>query len=169
MDLFEGIYARRSIRRYRDKPIRREVIDDLIRAAMAAPSAGGEQPWHFVVIEQRETLNAIPEYHEYSAMLRGAAAAIVVCGDEALEVYKGFWVQDCSAATQNLLLAAYGNGLGAVWLGVHPVAERVTKTQELLKLPPSVIPLAIVALGYPAERKGRAERYDESRIHWEMW
>ena len=102
-------------------------------------------------------------------MLKDAPLAIVVCGDERLERYKGFWVQDCSAATQNLLLAAHALGLGAVWLGVYPVQQRVEKTQDLLGLPEGVIPLAIIALGHPAERKPPADRYDASRVHRNRW
>ena len=102
-------------------------------------------------------------------MLKDAPLAIVVCGDERLERYKGFWVQDCSAATQNLLLAAHAVGLGAVWLGVYPVQQRVAKTQDLLGLPEGVIPLAIIAVGHPAERKPPADRYDASRVHRNSW
>ena len=102
-------------------------------------------------------------------MLREAPLAIAVCGDLRLEEYKGYWVQDCSAATQNLLLAAHGAGLGAVWLGVHPVEDRVAKTQALLGLPPQAIPLAIIGLGHPAEEKGPDDRFDASRVHRNRW
>jgi len=169
MDVYEAIYGRRSIRGYTSQPISEDVVQELLKAAMAAPSAGNEQPWQFVVISDRQTLDAIPEYHEYASMLKHAPMAIVVCGDERLEKYKGLWVQDCSAATQNLLLAAHGSGLGAVWLGVHPAEDRVARTRELLGLPREVIPLAIVALGYPAEEKGPADRFDASRIHRNRW
>ena len=169
MDIFEAIHGRRSIRSYTGEPVPDDVIEELLKAAMAAPSAGNEQPWHFVVIDDRRILDAIPEYHEYSSMLKEAPAAIAICGDLRLEKYKGYWVQDCSAATQNLLLAAHGSGLGAVWLGIHPIENRVTKTQELLQLPKEVIPLAIVALGYPAEKKEPADRFDASRIHRNCW
>lgn len=169
MDTFEVIHGRRSIRRYTGQAVPADVLEALVRAAMSAPSAGGEQPWHFVVLTQRRILNAIAEYHEYAAMLRAAPAAIAVCGDTGLEVYKGFWVQDCAAATQNLLLAAHAKGLGAVWLGVYPIEARVVNTQRLLGLPETVIPLAVVALGYPAERKEPADRYDALRVHWDRW
>ena len=169
MDTFAAIYGRRSIRKYTDQPVPEETIMGLIKAAMAAPSAGNEQPWHFVIIDERKKLDAIPRYHPYSAMLKEAPVAIAVCGDTRLEKFKGFWVQDCSAAVQNLLLAAHAKGLGAVWLSTYPIEERVVKTQELLGLPKEVVPLAIVALGYPAEKKGTAERFDKSRIHKNKW
>lgn len=165
MDTLEAILTRRSIRRYSDRPVPGETVAELLRAAMAAPSAGNEQPWQFVVVEDQATLHAIPKYHPYSAMLKEAPVAVVVCGDVRLERYKGYWVQDCSAAMENLLLAAHALGLGAVWLGVHPVEDRVKKTQELLGLPPEVIPLGIAALGYPAESKERVDRFNPHRVH----
>lgn len=165
MDTFEAIHGRRSIRKYTDQQVAEDLIEDILRAAMAAPSAGNQQPWRFVVIDDRETLDAIPQYHPYSAMLKEAPLAIVICGDTRLERYKGYWVQDCSAATQNLLLAVHAKGLGAVWLGVYPITDRVAKTQELLGLSVEVIPLAIVAVGHPAEQKVPEDRYKTERIH----
>ncbi len=169
MEAVKAILGRRSIRRYTRQEVPEEAVRSLLVAAMTAPSAGDQQPWQFVVLDDRSVLNAIPEYHEYSAMLREAPLAIVVCGDERLERHKGFWVQDCSASTQNLLLAAHALGLGAVWLGIHPVEQRVEKTKELLGLPDEVIPLAIVAVGHPAERKPPSDRFDASRIHTNRW
>jgi len=169
MDTLEAIHGRRSIRRYTGQPVSEQVLEDLLRAAMAAPSAGNQQAWQFVVIDDRDTLNAIPQFHPHSAMLREAPLAIAVCGDTRLERFKGYWVQDCSAAVQNLLLALHAKGLGGVWLGVHPIEERVAKTQELLGLPAEVIPLALVAVGYPAEHKGPDDRYNSARVHRNRW
>ena len=169
MDAMTAILSRRSVRKYTRQAVSEEAVRSILAAAMAAPSAGDQQPWQFVAIDDRGILDAIPEYHEYSAMLREAPLAIAVCGDERLERHKGCWVQDCSAATQNLLLAAHALNLGAVWLGVYPDQQRVEKTKELLGLPEEVIPLAIVALGYPAERKPPADRFDASRIHTNRW
>jgi len=115
MDAIEAILTRRSIRRFRDEPVSDDLIETLLRAAMAAPSAGNQQPWHFVVIRDRETLDTTSTVHPYATMAAEAALAIVVCGDTTLEMHKGFWVQDCAAAIQNLLLAAHASGLGAVW------------------------------------------------------
>ena len=136
---------------------------------MSAPSAGNEQPWHFVVIKEREILNEIPNLHPHSGMLRGAPAAILVCGDEELQKYQGYWVQDCSAATQNLLVAVQAKGLGGVWLGVYPIEERVTGIRKLLGIPGNVIPFSLISIGHPAEQKPPADRYDASRIHHDRW
>ncbi|MFW5982624.1 MAG: nitroreductase family protein [Candidatus Brocadiia bacterium] len=169
MDTMEAIYGRHSIRSFTDERVSDEEIDILLKAAMAAPSAGNQQPWHFVVIDDREVLDAIPKFHAYSAMLKQAPAAIAVCGDLSEERHEGFWVQDCSAAVENLLIAAHDRGLGAVWLGIHPAKERVEGMSELLETPENVVPFAVVALGYPAEEKAPCTYYDESRVHRNRW
>lgn len=136
---------------------------------MSAPSAGNEQPWQFVVITDRRTLDAIPRIHPYAEMAAEAAVAVLVCGDKRLEKHKGFWVQDCSAAVQNILIAARALGLGAVWCGIYPREGRVAGFRKLLSLPPEVIPLALVPVGWPAEVKPPAERFDERRIRYNRW
>jgi nitroreductase len=169
VDPIEAILTRRSIRRYAPDPVPDSVVADVLRAAMSAPSAGNQQPWHFVVVASRSLREAIPTFHPYAQMVPEAPMAIVVCGDLRLETYKGYWVQDCAAATQNILLAAHAKGLGAVWVGIYPNAERVQPLQRLLNLPPSVIPLALVPLGFPAERVPPTTRWDPSRIHHDRW
>ncbi len=164
-----AIFNRRSIRKYTKQEITEEVIEKLLRAAMAAPSAANEQPWHFVVIKDKDTLYNIPRFHPYSQMLKEADCAIVVCGDLVLETCKGFWVQDCSAATENILIEATDLGLGAVWLGVYPDKDRVKPVQNLLGLPETVIPLSIIALGYPTEIKTPNDRFNAKRIHRDKW
>ena len=136
---------------------------------MAAPSAGNQQPWHFIVLDDRELLDAIPEYHPYASALKRAPVAVVVCGDTRAEKHAGYWVQDCCAAIQNLLLATHAKGLGAVWLGVHPREDRERATRKLLDIPEEVVPLAVIAMGHPAEDKGREDRYDASRVHRNGW
>ena len=136
---------------------------------MAAPSAGDQRPWQFVVVRDRATLTAITEVHPYARMLREAPLAIVVCGDTRLEKWPQFWEQDCAAATENLLIEAEELGLGAVWLGVHPLKERVEGLRRLLDAPDHVVPFAIVAVGHPAQRKPPSERFDPSRVHHERW
>lgn len=169
MDVMEAIFTRRSIRKYTSEPVTDDELKQLLRAAMHAPSAGNQRPWEFIVIRDRETLNKIPGIHKYAQMLKQAQAAIVVCGDMTKQKYDGFWVQDCSAATQNMLLAATALGLGAVWLGVHPVVERVEDLRKMLGIPGHVVPLSIVSLGRPGEERDTPDRYDESRIHMESW
>jgi nitroreductase len=169
MDAIEAIRTRRSIRKFKDGGISEETIRLLLEAAMNAPSAGNEQPWQFVVIDDRKILDEIPGIHPHTAMLKQAPMAILVCGDLSLEKYKGFWVQDCSAAVQNLLLAAHALGLGAVWTGFHPMEDRVQGMRRLLGLPEHVIPLALVPLGHPDQPSGRQERFREDRIHRNGW
>lgn len=169
MDALQAILTRRSVRRFTPRPVPPELIDKVLRAAMAAPSAGNQQPWHFVVLDDRALLDAIPGIHPYAAMLLQAQAAILVCGDSRLEQHQGYWVQDCAAATQNLLLAAHALDLGAVWVGVYPREARVAGLRLLLNIPAEVTPLALVALGYPAERPAPADRFDRTRIHRNGW
>ncbi|MBM7865730.1 nitroreductase family protein [Heliomicrobium gestii] len=165
----EAIFSRRSVRKYTDQPVSEETVKELLAAAMNAPSAGNEQPWHFIVIGDRATLDQIPAFHPYAGMVKQAPVAILVCGDETLEKYKGFWVQDCSAAVENLLIAAESLDLGAVWVGVYPEAERVAHFRTLLAIPDHVIPLALIPVGYPAEKPAPANRFDPSRIHYNRW
>jgi nitroreductase len=169
MDAIEAIMTRRSIRRFKEGAISEQNVRLLLEAAMSAPSAGNEQPWQFIVIDDRKILDEIPGIHPYTAMLKQASMAILVCGDVSLEKHKGFWVQDCSAATQNLLLAAHALGLGAVWTGFHPMEDRVRGMQRLLGLPDHVVPLALVPLGHPDQPSGRKERFREDRIHRNRW
>lgn len=164
-----AIFNRRSIRKYINKDISEDIIEKIIKAGMAAPSAGNEQPWHFILINDKNILNEIPKFHPYSQMLKEVSCAIVVCGDLSLEKYEGFWVQDCSAATQNMLLMAQELGLGSVWLGVYPLEDRTKALKELMDLPENVIPLSILPIGYPAEAKEPVDRFDPSRIHRNRW
>jgi nitroreductase len=169
METIEAIYTRRSIRKYTSRPVSEEIIHELLTAAMYAPSAGNQQPWHFVVIRDRQTLDAIPEFHPYANMLKNAPVAILVCGDPALEKYRGRWMLDCSAATQNILLAAHAKGLGTVWVGIYPDASRMDGMRNLLALPKHIIPLSLIPLGYPAEQVPQPKRFNASRIHYDKW
>ena len=132
---------------------------------MAAPSASNKQPWHFITITERGTLTKLAELHQYAKMLNEATLCIAVCGEKA----NRYAVQDCSAATQNILLAATGLGLGSVWLGVHPNAEREPQVAQLLEIPDSHFPLCLIAIGHPTEQKPPADRYDPAKVHNETW
>ncbi|NMC53343.1 MAG: nitroreductase family protein [Chloroflexi bacterium] len=170
MDALELIFSRRSVRHFSNEAVSEEELDVLLRAAMQAPSADNGQPWHFVVIDDREILNAITRFHPFSKALMEAPLAILVCGDVRLESAPGRWVQDCSAATQNLLLAAHSMGLGAVWLGVQPEPDRIESLRDLVRLPSGVHPLALVAVGRPhGELPPSAERYRPERVHRNRW
>ncbi len=166
----EAILSRRSIRKYSREDVPDDLVRELLKAAMSAPSAGNEQPWHFLVIRDRQTLDKIPGIHPYAEMIREAPVAILVCGDLNATKFDGqYWVQDCSAATENLLIAVESKGLGAVWLGVHPLEERVQGLRALLDIPPHVVPFALIPIGHPAERKPPANRYSEARVHQNRW
>ena len=167
--VIDAILMRRSIRRYSSEPVNKSDIDLLLTAAMYAPSARNEQPWHFIVIDDRSLLEQIRRVHPYASMLSGAPLAILVCGDEKLELSKGYWPVDCSAATQNMLLAAHALGLGAVWLGVYPRRERQSDIRKIFNLPAHVQPFALISIGHPAEEKGVPERFKEDRIRWNNW
>jgi nitroreductase len=164
-----SIFNRRSIRKYTTKKVSDDIVKELLKAGMSAPSAANEQPWEFIVVRDESVLQRIIDVHGYASMLKEADVAIVVCGDKNRDKVEGFWVQDCSAATENILIEAQELGLGAVWLGVYPLEERAKPIKNILKLPESIIPLSIISIGYPAEHKEPSNRYDESRIHYNKW
>ena len=169
MELLDGILTRRSIRKYTNQEVSQNQIEIMLKAAMYAPSANNQQPWQFVVIQNKEILNEISKVHPYAKMLNQTNLAILVCGDEHLELSKGYWVVDCSAATQNILLAAHSIGLGAVWLGLHPREERKNAIRDILKLPDHIQPLSLISVGYPNEIKETPNRYKPERIHYNAW
>jgi nitroreductase len=169
MDVLEAIRTRRSIREYSDQPVPDDIIQQLLAAAMMAPSARNAQPWQFIRINNPTLLEKIPTFHPNGAMAANAPVAILVCGDLRLELSPGYWPQDCSAAVQNLLLAAHGLGLGAVWTGVYPREERMAGLRKLLGLPEDVIPHSLIPLGYPVEQPTSEDRYKEDRVHKNGW
>jgi nitroreductase len=169
MDTLEAIRTRRSVRKYLDKPVGGELIQKLLAAAMQAPSARNQQPWQFVVIEDRATLAKIPEFMPNAAMVAAAPLAILVCGDMRLEKSEGYWVVDCSAATENMLLAAHALGLGACWCGVYPRQDRMEGLRKLLGLPPNIIAHSLVVLGQPAEQVKPEDRYRAERVRHNRW
>ena len=169
MDVFEAIFTRRSIRRYTAEGVSEEVVEKLLKAAMVAPSAADERPWHFVVITEKDVLTALSQGMEHCEMLEEATLAVLICGDESLEKIKGFWVQDCSACAENILLAAHGAGIGAVWVAVYPLPERIDLVRRVLKIPEQVTPFAVIAAGHPAEHLPPEDRYDPSRVHYQRW
>jgi nitroreductase len=169
MDVLEAIKTRRSIRTYQARPVPDELIEQVIAAAMMAPSARNGQPWQFVVIDDRTLLDRVPEFHPHAEMARHAPVGILVCGDLKREASPGYWPIDCAAATQNLLLAAHALGLGAVWTGVYPRQPRMDGFRTLLNLPEHIVPHTFVPLGYPAERPTSTDRYEPARVHRNGW
>lgn len=163
------VLKRRSIRKYTGEPVTDSDVQDLLKAAMSAPSAGDERPWHFVVLTDHQLIDKIPEFHPYSGFIKEAPVVILVCGDETLEKYKDHWVLDCAAATENILIAATEMKLGACWLGIYPVQERIEGMRKLLGIPEHVIPFSLVALGHSAEEKEPCDRYMPERVHKERW
>jgi nitroreductase len=169
MDTLEAIHSRRSIRKFLDQPVSEELIEKLLAAAMQAPSARNQQPWQFLVIDQRPLLVKIPEFMPNAAMVAGARLAILVCGDLGLEKSEGYWVVDCAAAVENLLLAAHALGLGAVWCGVYPREARMEGLGRLVGLPQQVIAHSLVVLGHPGEQASPQDRYRPERVRRNHW
>ena len=169
MDILEAIHTRRSIRAYQDKPVPEELVQKLLAAAMQAPGARNQQPWQFVVIDDRAILAKIPPFMPNAAMAGKAPLAILVCGDLSLEESEGYWVVDCAAAVENMLLAAHALGLGAVWCGVYPRDKRMECLRQLIGLPKNVIAHSLVVLGYAAEQVPAEDRYRPERVHHNRW
>jgi nitroreductase len=165
----ETIYKRRSIRKYTSEKVPDEVVLECIKAGMNAPSAGDQQPWHFIIINERRLLDAIPSIHPHSKMLHQASTAILVCADPSLEKHKGYFVQDCSAATENILLEITDRDLGGCWLGVYPRQERVEGLRKLLNIPEEIIPFALIAVGHPAIEKEPNDKFRKERIRYNSW
>jgi nitroreductase len=169
VDCLDVIMGRRSIRSYTGAPVSANDIDTILKAAMAAPSAGNQQSWRLIVVTDPAQLERLSTATPYSRMISSAAAALVVCGDTRDEKHPGYWVQDCSAAIQNALLAIHAIGLGGVWIGVHPVEERVANVREICSVPQGIVPMSMIAIGHPAESKPPAERYNPEFVHRDRW
>lgn len=168
MDAMHAILTRRSIRRYTSDPVSDELVTELLKAATSAPTATNEA-WDFVVIRDRGVLEAVTAFHHHAQMLKQAQVAILVCGDPTREILKGRWPLDCAAATENMLIAANALGLGACWVGIYPVEERMQGMRQLLGIPEHVVPLSMVSLGHPAETKSPPDRFRPERIHHGRW
>jgi nitroreductase len=169
METMNSIFSRRSIRKYLPKPVTHDLIENILKAGMNAPSAGDEQPWYFIIIDKHNLLQKISEIHPYAKMLKDAPVAILVCGDLKVLKFKDLWVQDCSAASENMLLAAHDLGLGAVWIGVYPTEILVKEVRDILNIPQHIEPFSIIGMGYPAEEKTGRLRYDKSKVHNNGW
>jgi len=169
MGALEAIKTRRSVRKYTSEPVEDQLLEEVLRCGMQAPSACNEQPWQFVVIRDKKTLEAVGGINRYAGFARNAPVAVLVCGDKRLDKCEGYWVQDCSNCAENMLLAAHALGLGAVWTGIYPLPDRIEGFRKLCALPQEVTPLALLVVGWPAETPKPEDRYDTTRIHRDKW
>ena len=162
----ETIFKRRIVRKYTEKPVSDAQVRQIIRAGMAAPSAKNSREWVFIVLRDPEIYKTFSEVHVNAFAMKTAQAAILVCADLSKEQDpgQGWWIQDCSAAMENMLLEATDLGLGSLWLGVHPKPDRIACLKEICKLPEGVEPLGIVALGEPTKERPAIERYLEDQV-----
>lgn len=170
--VLNAIQTRVSVRQFTGEKISNEQINTLLHCAMSAPSAMNKQPWAFVVVTDEALLRKMGEAFPFSRCGNGAACAFVMCGDMTKTIEgegQGFWINDVSAATENLLLAAHAMGLGAVWTGVYPSRERTAQVQELLGLPEYIISMCIVPVGIPAEQPAVKQKFKEENVHYNRW
>lgn len=165
------IFSRRSVRQFQDKKISTSTVTDLLEAAMAAPSAMAKDPWHFIVVRKRATLDQLTAILPNGKMLRQAPLAFIVCGDltKAHDQLESYLLQDLSAAVENILLAASSLGLGSCWLGIHPRPDRMAGISALFQLPEMIVPMCGIALGWPTVIPEPRTRYKSERVHRESW
>ena len=169
--ILDNIYNRKSVRQYTDKKITKEDLDKIIKAGISAPSGLNLQPWHFIVIQDKQTLIDMASIHEYAGMFKDATAGIIVLYDTK-KTYPGLEelaIQDLSAATENILLATEALGLGAVWTAIHPVEKRINIIIKYFNLPENIIPFSLIALGYPLKKQEPLDKMDTTKIHWDKW
>ncbi len=153
MEAYESLITRKSIRYYKKQKIEKDLILKLIKAAMHAPSARNYQPWHFIILNDERIMEEVSRLHPYGDILERAPLAILVCGDTEKENTIGYLIEDCSAATENILIAAHSLGLGACWLGIYPREERMENVIKYFALPENIVPVSLLAVGYPGEEK----------------
>lgn len=170
--ILNNIHSRKSVRHFTEEKVSSDQLITLAKAAMAAPTARNTQPWQIIAIDDRAILDSLSKALPYAKMLEQAPAAMIVCGDmtKAMEGEgRQFWIQDCSAATENLLLAAEGMGLGAVWTAVYPDNERIKGVSTTLNLPSYIIPLNVIPVGYPTGEDVPKIKWNEERFHYNGW
>ncbi len=162
-EVLDFICARRSVRRFQRKPVPEEILEVLMKAAMAAPSGNNAQPWEFIIVRNPQLREELARVHSWVYMAADAPVAIVVGGDKS----SIWWRDDCAAATENLLLAAANLGLGAVWCGIKE--SDAPTVRKILGIPPNLEVMAIIPLGYPAEKLAPNTKYRKSKVHWERY
>ncbi|MBI5741383.1 MAG: nitroreductase family protein [Nitrospirae bacterium] len=169
METLKAIRTRSSIIKYRSRTVSEKAVREILSAGMSAPSAGNEEPRHFFVITDRTLMDRVADIHPRTSIVREAPVAVIVCADLIRDKFNGFWIQDCAAATQNILLASHAKGLAALWIGIYPDEGFVEKTQKLLGLPVDTLPVSLVPIGYPAQKLRSLKRYREDRVHFNKW
>jgi nitroreductase len=168
-ETIKTIFERKSVRNMELKPIEKSTLELLIRAGMAAPTAKNTQPWEFIAITDRKTLDALADGLPYAKMLHQAGAAIIVCADMNNEGGRTHWTEDCAAATQNILLSAESLGLGAVWTAAYPDPARIETVRKCTLIPENIEPLCVVPIGFPIGNDKPKDKYKPEKIHWERW
>lgn len=163
----ESIFSRKSVRTYEDRPVEKEKLDTLIRAGMSAPSSRDRRPWEFIIVTDREKLKTMAQGLPYAKMLTATHQAIIVCGDTIKS--DNSWFLDCSAASQNILIAAESMGLGATWTAAFPYPDRIQIVRDVLNLPDHIIPLNVIPIGYPAGNEQPKDKYNKEQIHYNEW
>ena len=163
--MLHEIVIRRSIRKYQDKPVEAEKLEQLVRAAMQAPSAGNQRPWEFIVVDDKDLLAKLAGMSPFAKPVAQAAAAVVMLANRKKLMFPENWQMDMGAATENLLLEAVHQGLGAVWMAIAPLEDRVSYIRQLFNLPPDITPYALVPIGYPAQENTFVDRYESNRVH----
>ena len=169
MDILEAIFTRRSIRKFTGEPISDQDMEMVIRAGFQAPSAHNYQPWEFIILRDKSNMERIAKVHTYAKMLPNAEAGIIVCGDMNKQTMTGFLIEDCSAAIQNILLAAHGIGLGAVWCGLYPVTHLTHEVAKVCSLPEHIVPVGLVVIGHKGEERKKEDRFNSAKLHYEVW
>ncbi len=169
MEMMEGIKMRRSIKKFMPKEVEMEKIEHLLHAAMQAPSSINEQPWEFLVIRDKEVLEKLSHLDAHAEMIAAANCAIIVMGNMNDVKDKKMWELDCAAATENILLETVEEGLGATWVGLYKDKQRMKFVHKLFGLPKEIVPFAVLPIGYPAETASYVDRYNENKVHFEMW
>ncbi len=162
----KSIFTRTSVRKYLPKEVEQEKILEILKAGMAAPSAGNQQPWEFYVVKDKNKLKELSEVSPYANFTKSAGVAFVVCYRDNTTHYQNYAVQDCSAVTQNMLLAIDHLGLGGVWLGIAPIVERMGVVREILDLPSHLHAFSIISCGYEDGNQAPKDKFDETRIHY---
>lgn len=171
-DTLKTIFNRKSVRSFKNEIVSKDQLGMLVTAAMAAPTAVDKRPWEFMIITDKKILQELSEALPYAKMAAQAGAAVIVLGDTEKQfggTTANFWIMDCSAASENLLLAAESMGLGAVWTAIYPDEGRISKVREVLKIPDRYLPLNLIPVGIPTGKDQPKDKYNADQIHWEKW